>query len=279
MVRLFRFIALLPLWLSRSVGALMGQVVYAASPAYRAKMRANLAIAGYPASMCGAAARETGRMMCEIPFIWFRSHAHLIGCVRCDDGAVLDEAEREGRGILFLTPHLGAFEVTARYYASRHPITVMFKPPKQAALGAVMAAARALPVLKPVPAALSGVRAMLRALRAGEAVGLLPDQVPGDGEGRWVPFFGRRAYTMTLPLRLVQSSGAAVVLTVAERLPGGDGWRVHFERMRETPTPEAVNGAMERLIRRWPEQYLWGYNRYKVPASEAAAKATEGSHP
>jgi KDO2-lipid IV(A) lauroyltransferase len=113
---------------------------------------------------------------------------------------------------------------------------------------------------------LAGVRALLRALRRGEVVGLLPDQVPDAGEGEWAPFFGRPAYTMTLPGRLAQSSGAGVCLLVAERLSQGRGWRVHVDAFADSATPSALNAAMERLVRRFPEQYLWGYNRYKQPA-------------
>jgi KDO2-lipid IV(A) lauroyltransferase len=193
----------------------------------------------------------------------------LLARVRCDDVPVLDAAEREGRGVLFLTPHLGAFELTARFYAARAPITVLFKPPKQATLARAMAAGRNAGAMRSAPASLAGVRTLLRALRRNEAVGLLPDQVPGDGEGEWTPFFGAPAYTMTLPLRLAQASGAAVVLATGERLGWGAGWRIHLERMEETPTPRAVNEAMERLVRRLPPQYLWGYNRYKRPAARA----------
>ena len=77
----------------------------------------------------------------------------------------------------------------------------------------------------------AGVRQMLRALKRGETVGLLPDQVPPDGMGVWVPFFGQPAYTMTLAARLVQQTGAAVGLLWTERLPGGQGYVVHAEAL------------------------------------------------
>jgi len=266
MLPMFRLIGRLPLAVLQLAGALLGQLAYALSPSYRAKLRRNLALAGYPGRLRGACARQAGRMVGELAFVWFRPLEAVAARVVCDDVAVLDAAERDGRGVLFLTPHLGAFEVTARYYATRRPITVMFKPPKQAPLARVLAAARTLPTMHSAPATLAGVRTLLRALRRGEAVGLLPDQVPGEGEGQWVPFFGQPAYTMTLPLRLAQSSGAVVVLAVGERLRAGAGWRLHLERMQEAPTAAALNAAMERLIRRLPTQYLWGYNRYKRPA-------------
>src|SRR5438309_8004234 len=124
--------------------------------------------------------------------------------------------------------------------------------------------------MKSVPADLRGVRSMLKALRRGEAIGVLPDQVPGLGEGERVEFFGRPAYTMTLVGRISEQTGAPVLLCCAERLPGGRGYRFIAEPLLVPRPPEsparALNRSLERLIRRHPGQYLWGYNRYKVPA-------------
>ncbi|MFZ9406617.1 MAG: lysophospholipid acyltransferase family protein, partial [Burkholderiaceae bacterium] len=103
------------------------------------------------------------------------------------------------------------------------------------------------------------------ALRRGEAIGVLPDQVPSQGEGTWVPFFNRLAYTMTLPERLARLTGAVVLMGHAERLQHGQGWQMRIEPLETDPTPLEVNRAMEKIIRRLPEQYFWGYNRYKAP--------------
>jgi KDO2-lipid IV(A) lauroyltransferase len=102
-------------------------------------------------------------------------------------------------------------------------------------------------------------------------VGLLPDQVPPQGMGVMAPFFGRDAYTMTLSVRLVQQTGATVLLAWGERLAWGRGYRVHVSPL-EVPLPSelseaaaAVNLAMQSLIGQCPAQYLWGYARYKQP--------------
>lgn len=266
MLGTFRLLSRLPLGALQAAGALLGLAVYLLSPTYRARIRANLARAGLPAGLRWRCAQQAGRMVGELPWVWFRPLPQLVDRVACDDLCVLEAAEREGRGVLFLTPHLGAFEVTARWYATRAPITVLFKPPKQAPLAALLAAARNAGAMRSAPATLTGVRALLRALRDGEAVGLLPDQVPGTGEGRWVPFFGTPAYTMTLPERLARATGACVVLAVGERLGLGRGWRVHLRRFDGAPTPAALNAAMQADVLRLPAQYLWGYNRYKTPA-------------
>ena len=267
-------ISRLPLGAARTLGAGAGLAAFALSPGYRGKLRTNLGRAGYTGmGPVVRAAIEAGRMAGELPFIWMRPSAAIASRVQCDDLAVLEAAERVGRGILFLTPHLGAFEVTARWYARRAPITVMFRPPRKPALGALLDCARGGDGLVPVPAALSGVRAMLRALRAGAAVGVLPDQVPGAGEGRWAMFFDEPAYTMTLPMKLAQATGASVVIAVGERVSGG--WRIRLETFEPVPSPEALNARMEELIRRVPHQYLWGYNRYKQPDGVPASRQTQ----
>ena len=112
---------------------------------------------------------------------------------------------------------------------------------------------------------------MMRALKRGEVVGLLPDQVPPTGLGVWAPFFGRPAYTMTLAARLVQQTGAALLLVWGERLPQGAGYLVRVSELGE-PLPDdtvaaatVINLAMQRLILQCPQQYLWGYHRYRQP--------------
>jgi len=271
-----RGIGRMPLRAARALGALLGWVAYAASPGYRRKIRSNLRRAGLDAAaMRWRVAGEAGRTMGELPYVWTRPLAQIAARVDCRPGdlAVLDDAERAGRGVLFVTPHLGAFDVAARWYATRAPITVLFKPPRKAWLRPLVAFARDRDTMRAVPPTLGGLRAMLRALHARQAVGLLPDQVPSAGEGRWAPFFGEPAYTMTLPDRLAQQTGARVVVAVCERVARPGGWRLRLESMRERPSPEALNERMQQCILRSPEQYLWGYNRYRRPAGAAQRPA------
>ncbi|HEY8711181.1 MAG TPA: lysophospholipid acyltransferase family protein, partial [Burkholderiaceae bacterium] len=194
---------------------------------------------------------------------------------------LLTAALRARRGVVLLTPHMGSFEVTAQAIAQEFgtefgPITVLYRPARKPLLRQWMDGSRARPFVATAPATLAGVRQMIRALRRGEAVGLLPDQVPPEGMGVWVPFFGKPAYTMTLAARLVQQTGAVPLLIWGERLAFGAGYTVHVSEFPEAlPDGNAaqaesaaiINRAMERLIRQCPQQYLWGYHRYKAPRS------------
>jgi KDO2-lipid IV(A) lauroyltransferase len=164
---------------------------------------------------------------------------------------------------------MGCFEVAAQYAASLMPITVLYRPPKIGWLEPLMQEGRARPNVRLVPADVSGVRAVLAALKRGEAAGFLPDQVPGEGEGEWADFFGRRAYTMTLAARLAERDGVLCFLVYAKRLPRGAGYAIVLRPFPGIVPGESatrrVNRGLEALVRECPEQYLWGYNRYKTP--------------
>jgi KDO2-lipid IV(A) lauroyltransferase len=222
-----------------------------------------------------AAVAAAGRLVAELPRLWFGAAVPM----EWEGAQWIDAAHRQARGIVFLTPHLGCFEVTAQGYAARYgaqrgPITVLYRPARKPWLRNLMDSAR-----KPAGAGqrattLAGVRQMLKALKAGQAVGLLPDQVPPRGLGVWAPFFGRDAYTMTLSARLAQQTGAQVLLAWGERLPRGRGYVIHVRPLDGPLATDAavcraqINTAMERLVRECPQQYLWGYARYKAPRED-----------
>jgi len=272
MIHVFRWLARLPLWLSHSLGWWLGWTAFLLSPRYRRKFVENTAQAGYRMPTVRGAIGSAGRMVAELPRLWLGAP---IVCEWDNDSSV-DRAYLAGHGVLFLTPHLGCFEIAAQAVAARYferygPLTVLYRPARQAWLAQLMLQSRDRPGLVTAPTSLAGVRQMIRSLRKGHAVGLLPDQVPPDGMGVWSPFFGRDAYTMTLSARLAQQTGATVLVMWGERLNGGRGFRLHFRELRE-PLPSdldaavaQVNREMERLIRECPSQYLWGYARYKHP--------------
>ena len=274
MIRLFQSISGWPLRLLHAAGAVLGWLAFLLSPTYRRRFLANVAQAGYRFSEVRPAVAEAGKMALEIPRLWFGAPTS----VQWEGAELVDAARAKGRGVVFLTPHLGSFEAAAQAYARRFgPLTVLYRPPRKEWLRELVASGRVRANLATAPTTLAGVRQMLRALKSGGAIALLPDQVPPQGMGVWAPFFGREAYTMTLPARLVQQTGATLLLVWGERLRHGRGYLVRVVPWPgEMPAaPEAaaalVNAQMERLIRAMPMQYLWGYARYKQPRRELAA--------
>jgi Kdo2-lipid IVA lauroyltransferase/acyltransferase len=281
MNRILRLLGRLPLaWLHR-LGAALGWLVYWASPTYAKRLRENLFASGVCTddAQCRALLRqaiaETGKGAAELMAVWFGPDdvvARLV--VESEGWDVVDAARARGKGIIFLTPHLGCFEMAGLYVGEHVPLTVLYRPPRQRWLEPYMAAGRSRSRSRLAPTTLKGVRMLYKALSRGEAVGVLPDQAPGEGEGAWADFFGRPAYTMTLVRRLQAASGAAVIMTFAQRLPQSRGYRMHAQALPTEHFDEAVlNRAVEEQVRRCPAQYLWGYNRYKVPAGADAPPA------
>src|SRR5437762_5582342 len=192
-------------------------------------------------------------MIMELPPLWLRPNAAVAALVKETPGAEdAYAAQKNGKAILFLPPHMGAFEVAAQYAASRIPITVLYRRPKLAWLEPLMRAGRERPNVTLVPADLRGVREVFKALERREAVGFLPDQVPGAGEGEWSDFFGRAAYTMTLAAKLAARPNVMTFLAFAKRLPNGEGYSILVRplppaRAGESPT-RRMNRALEELI-------------------------------
>ncbi len=290
MIALFKLASKLPLGVARLIGWMLGWLVWGLSPRYRAMMRANWALAARSGTIAlspaqarrafRAAIGHAGLIASELPKIW------------CDPKASdrmtivnrhhLDEAIARGKGVMILTPHLGAFELTPRVLAHHIPMTVLYRPAKQASLRRLMETLRPLPgLITAAPANALGVRSLLRALRKGEAIGMLPDQVPSEGDGVWADFFGRPAYTMTLPIRLAKSTGAAMIWVLTIRTQ--EGWQLRLtpwsvaDDLGSEASAQALNQAIESQIAQAPEQYLWAYNRYKIPKGQTPPAQSPGA--
>lgn len=280
LIGLLRQLAKLPLSWIHAIGGLLGWVVYFLSGEYAARLRANLLQSGLWRDekdyqrILRRNIVESGKAATELIPVWFRPVAPAVRLVvRAEPIGLVEDAEQRERGVIYLTPHLGCFDAAALWAAQRRPITVLYRPPKMKALQPLIEAGRGRDKVHLAPANLGGVRLLLKALRRGEAVGILPDQVPGTGEGVWANFFGRPAYTMTLAGKLAQATGATILMAAAVRLPDGAGFAIHFTEFDGQVSGENsardFNAAIEHMVTLAPDQYLWSYNRYKVPAGVA----------
>ena len=117
----------------------------------------------------------------------------------------------------------------------------------------------------------SGVKKLMIAIKKGEIVGLLPDQVPPKEHGIYESFFGQQAYTMTLASKLILLTGAPVIWTYVQYKK--NGWRVNiepwdlseFSNKDVSKMTKEMNQKIEQLILKDPESYMWSYDRYKRP--------------
>lgn len=273
-----RLLARAPLSWIHSAGAAIGWIVYLLSPSYAARLRDNLLQSGIWRNegeyqrLLHENIAESGKAGTELMPVWFRPVEDARKLVMSVQSlALVEEAERRGKGIIYLTPHLGCFDIAALWLAQRSPITVLYRPPKMQSLHPLIEIGRGRDRVHLAPVSLTGVRRLLKALKRNEAIGILPDQVPGAGEGAWAEFFGRPAFTMTLVGRLVEATGATIIMTAAERLPNGRGYSLDFTLVEDDLSGQhgvrRLNAAIEQRVRRCPAQYLWSYNRYKAPAS------------
>ena len=273
-----RLLARLPLRFWHAVGALGGRLAYRFNARYAKRLADNLRQSGIATDaadyqrLLRQSAAEIGKGGAEIIPIWLRPYDQVLKLVReCRGWEHVEAAVSQGKGVLAMTPHLGCFEIVSLYYAARLPMTVLYRPPRQKWLEGIMRAGRGRGQVTLATTDVKGVRALLTALKKGEATGILPDQVASKGEGAWAPFFARQAYTPTLVSRLHQSTGAVPLLMFGERLPRGQGYRIHITPLAadlngsKEATALQLNQALEALIRQYPAQYLWSYNRYKRP--------------
>ena len=262
----------MPLGFAQVFGGVLGLLAFVGSRRYRSLFKQHYLSAAtqnhFPVRIWSAAC-ASGMLFSDSLWIW-RNPSKALSLTEISNWEVVDKAIKEGHGLVMLTPHFGGFEIIPRVLAQHFPATILYRPARQNWLNDVIENGRAYPNMHFVPTNLQGVRQMTRALIRGEAIGILPDQVPSGGDGIWAPFFGRPAYTTTLPARLANRHHTPVVMFTAKRKGLGQGWRMQASRLdafSEDPSLSCaeLNKAIEAAILIAPEQFIWAYNRFKHP--------------
>ena len=266
-------IALLPLALVQVIGAFLGLLAYVGSKQYRSLFRPQyesvIRARGLQFKLW-TAVLASGMLFSDSLWIW-RNPKKALAITAVHNWNIVQDAMSEGKGMIILCPHLGGFEIIPRYLAQHFPATIMYRPSRQEWLNEVVEEGRAYPNMHFVPTNINGVRQMTRALSKGEAIAILPDQVPSGGDGIWANFFGRPAYTTTLPIRLANRHNTPAVMFTARRSILGRGWTIDAKRLdsfSDDPNiaVKELNTAIENAVLVAPEQFIWSYNRYKHPA-------------
>ncbi|MDH3712969.1 MAG: lipid A biosynthesis acyltransferase [Gammaproteobacteria bacterium] len=259
------------------LGSVLGKALWLFPNRLRTVTEINLALcypdksAEWRREMGRASLIETGKLFCELGPLWRWPLERLDGLVvECSGWEYVEQALQEKRGLMVLLPHAGCWELWGLYVSQRMPITFMYRPSREPAVDPLLHEMRSRAGAKMVPTNRQGVRAMYKALSAGQAIGLLPDQEPRYGAGIFAPFFGMQAYTMVLPSRLAHKTSAAVVISCMERLPDGRGYHLHLLPLDATIYDEdpvvsasAANRGVEEIIALNPAQYIWSYKRFR----------------
>lgn len=215
--------------------------------------------------------KELGKGFCELGPLWCWPRKKLLPLVQ-DGGAVHTTRKNLSghKGVIVLSPHLGAWELMGWYWSLYFPITSLYRPPRVRSMADFMRKAREREGANLVPTDVSGIKALFRALKNNEVVGILPDQDPGKRGGVLAPFFNHPANTITLISKLIQKTGAPVYFTFAERLPGGAGFKIHvveagkgLDARDAQEAARILNRQIEQCVELLPAQYLWSYGRYR----------------
>ncbi len=195
--------------------------------------------------------------------------------IRYDGLDNFKNASARGRGVLVATAHLGNWELSAFAHAlMTSPMHIVVRPLDNPRVDALVEHRRALSGNR-IISKRDGAREILRALKSGEAVGILIDQNTTLDEGVFVDFFGTQACAGSAFAKLAHHSGAAVV-------PGYALWSDKERRYILRFDPEipmtgdvgsdtqAIHAHLENVIREYPDQYLWLHRRWKTrPPGEA----------
>ncbi|MYM63753.1 lysophospholipid acyltransferase family protein [Pseudomaricurvus sp. HS19] len=272
---MLRLSAMLPLPVSRGLGALFGLTAFLLrTEQYRVTLQ-NLQIS-FPElgnaerrRLARVSMMETGKLALETGAVWLRDLSWTESRIKgVYNEHLLDEALASGQGLIILAPHLGNWEVLGLYVETRVHVTSLYQPPNMPSFEAVIRDAREKNGATLVPTNNRGVAALIKALRSGGVSGILPDQVPAPSGGDFAPFFGRPALTMTLVHNLQQRSGCRIMAGFAQRVPGG--FEIHFQPADDeiysgdsAQALAALNRTVENCVRLVPEQYQWEYKRYR----------------
>jgi len=214
--------------------------------------------------------RETLQTAFEFAVDWSQPADKLLRLVtHAENEELLETAIQQGKGIVFIAPHFGNWEIANFYMASKCDLVVMYKPAESPALDRLIARARNS-TSQMVPADKRGVLSLYKALPTGKATGILPDQEPTVSSGVWVPFFGVTALTPRLVSKLVNDTGAVAIGFGCQRNPDGKTFHAFYEAVDEEfysddveTSAAAMNRCVERIIMRDPKQYQWEYKRFK----------------
>lgn len=275
---LLRLIGRLPLPLLDWLGLGLGQCLWLFGTRERGVTEINLAHClphlgpSERQRLARASLRDFGRNALEMLHVWFSSPQHSLDGIGPVEGEeAMAAALAHGRGVIVLGPHFGNWEWLGIYLGRHYQVTNMYLPAKKnPELADAVIAARSRDGASVVPADASGVRSVLKVLRAGRVVGILPDQEPKQAGAEFAPFFGRPALTMTLVSNLLQRTGARAVFAAAIRQPEGHRYRLVFRAASDDlydpdlqVSLAALNRGVEALIAQAPEQYQWAYKRFK----------------
>lgn len=272
---LMRLITLLPMPLIWLFGSMLGAAYQVFPSGIRTVTRVNLGLCMPGLGQRGRRRLERrhfrllGVSMLCYGIAWWASPARLRRLVRFRDRQHYDDAIAARKPIILLTPHFLSLDVGGIALSSERPMISMYRESRNRLVDAMLRKRGRFDAV--LFERRSNLRNLIRLIREGKPFYYLPDQDPGGAEGVFVPFFGVPAATVTALSRIAKMSNAVVIPCYNRILPWGRGFEVRFEAPLEgypgdDPVADArrMNEEVEKAVRQDPEQYLWGYRRFKT---------------
>jgi len=274
---LLYLLSLLPLRLNLKIGVALGRIFHLVPNRHRRVVEQNLTLC-YPelgdqerAILVKNNLAETGKNLTELGAFWFWQRDKVSSLIRGESGTEhLLAALAEKKGVIVAAPHMGAWELIGLKFTADRPMHFLYRPGRKPAFDNLIIGARERFGGKCYPITRRGLSALVRALKQGEMIGILPDQEPADEHGVFAPFFKHQAYTMTFLSNLAQKTGAPIIFAAMQRLPDNTGYHLHYfpsDRDLVSTDPQIAASALNRLVQKCieiaPEQYMWNYKRFK----------------
>jgi len=277
-IGIIKLLGLISLSRAQKLGAFIGNRLMKKRTRMREVARVNLGLV-YPEMTKGQREEllrntmiETGKTLGESGPMWGYESARGAALIKRVHGEELfDELLAQPHGAILLAPHLGNWEIINNYVAQKNTdITIMYRPLKLPSFNSWMVKRRELVGCKLVPTTRDGVMGLFDTLNRGELVGFLPDQEPRPKSGVFAPFMGHPALTPKLPHEMLTKTGAKALYAFAKRLPDAEGFELYFIQPEDdlysddvVTSATSMNRGIAQCIDVCPEQYQWGYKRFK----------------
>jgi len=275
-----QLISKLPLPVCHGLGEVIGTLMYWIPNRNRRDSRTNIDLcfphmnAHEKRQLLRRSLIESAKTFMEMPGIWRGDPRRFLD--RLDRGDSVEKIQQllaRGKGLIIAAPHLGSWEGGGSLLSIAAPVTSLYRPPRKKEFDEYIRNGRFANGNKLAPTNPNGVKTLLKALKKGEIIAILPDQEPkagGKEAGIFAPFFGTPAFTMVLLNRLATKTGAPVLYAYVERIKGKACYRFHTLEAPEgihDPDPliaaTALNQGVENCVRQCPELYQWSYRRFR----------------
>ncbi len=272
-----RLIARMPFFAVRGLGRQVGRLLYWSRSRLVRTTRRNLEHCELPLSateksqIAYQSCLHTGCVVMESIWIWQQPYCRVQPLIQSIEGqSLIDEAFSKKRGLVLIGAHIGNWEVFSLWLGQHYPCVGMYRPAKFPFLDQLIRAGRSRTGMQLISGERKNARALLQALHQNKAFALLSDQEPQQGSGVYAPFFGKPAYTMTLPQKLAQKTTADILFFQVVRTPKGFVIKVSkpkdaLDTSDGVAFCKGMNQHLTDMIMENPEQFEWGYKRFKSP--------------